>query len=105
VSHFRNATEGVPYTVRSSRCGTVPRLFVAIDLPDEIKRGLQRRQPADVRGIRCTTPDQMHLTLHFLGETELPSTIDALGNVVAEPFSLRMTGVGKFGAANRGVIL
>ncbi len=83
----------------------MPRHFVAIDLPEELRQALQTWPPAGVSGIRCTRPEQMHLTLHFLGESEREPVVDALSRVVAESFPLQLQGVGKFGAANRGVIL
>jgi len=83
----------------------MPRLFVAIDLPDELRQVLQTWPPTGVRGIRCTPSEQMHLTLHFLGECARQPIVEALSRVVAESFPLQLKGVGKFGAANCGVIL
>ena len=45
------------------------RLFVALDLPDEIREGLaawQRRELTD-RALRPVRPESLHLTLVFLG--------------------------------------
>ena len=42
------------------------RLFVAIDLPDSTRQLLAGLDP-DIRGVRWTEPDQMHLTLGFFG--------------------------------------
>lgn len=83
----------------------MPRLFLAIDFPESIRQELLEIQPAPVRGVRLTKPDQLHLTLHFLGETKLESTLAALQTVAASAFSLAMQGVGKFGSAHRDVIL
>jgi RNA 2',3'-cyclic 3'-phosphodiesterase len=42
------------------------RLFVAIDLPDSTRKLLAGLDP-NIRGVRWTEPDQMHLTLGFFG--------------------------------------
>jgi 2'-5' RNA ligase len=43
------------------------RLFVAIDLPDSTRQLLADLDP-DIRGVRWTEPDHMHLTLGFFGD-------------------------------------
>jgi len=53
------------------------RLFVAIDLPEDVRESLGRLQ-ADLRrhdlpGLRWTRPEGVHLTLKFLGETPITS--------------------------------
>ncbi|MFM7140427.1 MAG: 2'-5' RNA ligase family protein, partial [Alphaproteobacteria bacterium] len=45
------------------------RLFVAIDLPGEVRDRLWRAC-CDVPGARWTEVEQMHLTLRFLGEVD-----------------------------------
>lgn len=48
------------------------RLFIALDLPDEVRRELrdvQMRLSMHSRAVRWSDPVGMHLTLHFLGET------------------------------------
>lgn len=48
------------------------RLFIALDLPDDVRRELrdvQMRLSAHSRAVRWSDPVGMHLTLHFLGET------------------------------------
>lgn len=77
----------------------MPRLFVALDLPDQLKQELIRLQPVPQRGVRLTKPEQLHITLHFLGETELEPVTAALATVSSTAFSLRLEGVGRF--ANR----
>lgn len=47
----------------------MPRLFIAIELPDELKRALGRLQ-VDLPGGRWVPRDQLHLTLAFLGNQE-----------------------------------
>jgi 2'-5' RNA ligase len=49
------------------------RLFVAIEFPEEVKRGLQMIQQAEAQrrhGFRWTRPAQLHVTIKFVGEVE-----------------------------------
>lgn len=90
---------------------TTVRAFIAIDLPPAVKAAL-----ADVaatlggrvpRGaVRWVRPEQMHLTLRFLGDTpvdRLPALAAALDAVTEgrAPFALRLTDVGCFPNARR----
>ena len=43
------------------------RRFVAIDLPESTRQLLAGLDP-DIRGVRWTERDQMHLTLGFFGD-------------------------------------
>ncbi|PWB76170.1 RNA 2',3'-cyclic phosphodiesterase [candidate division GN15 bacterium] len=74
------------------------RLFVAIDLPPEIKDRLLALS-GGVPGARWLTAAQLHLTLKFVGEVDggvFQDIVDALGEVTAEPFDLTLKGVGHF---------
>lgn len=74
------------------------RLFVAVELPDAVREGLSRLC-ADVPGARWVEPEQMHLTLRFIGEVDglvEREVVDALARVRAEPFSVSLSGVGHF---------
>jgi 2'-5' RNA ligase len=76
----------------------MPRLFVAIDLPDSIKDQLEGLC-AGVSGAKWVGREQMHLTLRFIGEVDEArySTIkDALAAVHGQPFRLHLGGVGQF---------
>ena len=82
------------------------RLFVALQVPDEIKAELERvqgklRPTAPESGVRWTSPGQMHLTLRFLGSVET----ERVERLVAElslacrkfgPLSLRAERIGFF---------
>jgi 2'-5' RNA ligase len=76
----------------------VTRLFVAIDLPDDVK-DLLEPLCRGVPGARWMRDRQFHLTLRFLGELEGPAAravADALHAVRSEPFELELAGVGHF---------
>ncbi len=76
------------------------RLFLAINLPDEIKKKLselQKELPED--GLRKVLPENIHLTLRFLGnvsDMELPKIIRPLNTLSFEPFTMKIKGVGVF---------
>ena len=76
----------------------MPRLFVALDLPDEVKRSLtpMMRGLGDVHWV---ADDQQHLTLRFIGEVDngrANEIADALALVPGEPFDLQLKGIGHF---------
>ena len=79
------------------------RLFIAINFHDEVKAQLLQAQMALRRTTASgsfTRPENLHLTLVFLGETppwrvgEIRRVMDA---TPAEPLTLRFDGMGKFG--------
>lgn len=79
------------------------RLFVAITLPDE----LRRRGAALCHGIaaaKWVDPDNMHLTLRFIGEVDEPQVadiVDALDTVAGAPFAVTLDSAGHFGSGRR----
>ncbi|OQX19428.1 MAG: 2'-5' RNA ligase [Desulfobulbaceae bacterium A2] len=76
----------------------MPRLFVAIDLPEEVRRELAG-MCCGLPGARWLPPEQLHLTLRFIGEVDSETQariIGALAEVVAAPLTLRLRGVGFF---------
>ncbi|MCC7447021.1 MAG: RNA 2',3'-cyclic phosphodiesterase [Anaerolineae bacterium] len=82
------------------------RLFIAIELPAEVREaltGLQRRFQTGDRDsvVRWTALDSIHLTLKFIGETPAdnrPAIESALQAAVTNyaPFSLTLQGAGCF---------
>ena len=83
------------------------RLFVAIDLNDVARRAIavEQERLAEVLGssssLKWVRPDQMHLTLAFLGEIEGARTaaiIGAMGKDIDEvrPFTIAIAGLGVF---------
>jgi 2'-5' RNA ligase len=74
------------------------RLFVAVDLPEPLRvqvSGLCR----GVAGARWSRPEQLHVTLRFLGfvpEESLEPVRERLAGVHRPPFALGLRGVGVF---------
>ncbi|WP_049985607.1 RNA 2',3'-cyclic phosphodiesterase [Halobellus rufus] len=83
------------------------RLFVSIDLPDRLADAVADAQGrfADAEGLRFVDPEQAHLTLFFLGDTD-PDRLDdvesalarAVENAEVDPFEFRVGGFGVFPA-------
>ena len=83
----------------------MPRLFVAVALPDAAIAELVALRPRPAPGIRPAEPDQMHLTLHYIGEADVEQTTAHLGAVAAPAFRLVIEGVGRFPSAGGSVTL
>ncbi|HZV98645.1 MAG TPA: RNA 2',3'-cyclic phosphodiesterase [Methylophilaceae bacterium] len=83
----------------------MPRLFVAIDLPMAVTMKLALIQPPAMPGLRLVMPDQMHLTLHFVGEVYLARLAAVLETVKFSPFELTIEGVGQFPTSGRAAVL
>ena len=82
------------------------RLFVAIRPPEDI-RDLLIDAMDDSPDFRWQEEEQLHLTLRFVGEVERPvanDLADALAAVRAQPFSIRVNGVGRFEQRNSGAL-
>lgn len=76
----------------------MPRLFIAIELPQVVKDVLAQLPPRG-EGVRPVTPAQMHLTLHFIGETpedDAAVMAEALRAVRCARFTLRFDAPGCF---------
>ncbi|MEN9505361.1 MAG: hypothetical protein RI958_1287 [Actinomycetota bacterium] len=55
-----------------------PRLFVAVWPPDDVVEQLTLLHRKDQRGVRFVRPENWHITLRFLGETDPGSVTRAL---------------------------
>ena len=74
------------------------RLFVAIPIPDQLRLRLTGLR-GQVPGARWTLPENMHLTLRFVGEIDedaADDVHDALARITADPFDVQLSGVGHF---------
>jgi 2'-5' RNA ligase len=82
------------------------RLFVAIRPPEHI-RDLLIDAMDDSPDFRWQDDEQLHVTLHFIGGVDRPVADDlavALGGIRADPFKLRITGVGRFEQRSSGAL-
>jgi len=84
------------------------RLFVALDLPWELRQRVAMLSGAGIPGARWVPPENYHLTLRFIGETpayraeEIDHTLAALR---ARSFILTLAGVGTFARSGRSTQL
>lgn len=81
------------------------RLFVSIDLPDELTDEVRALQEefSGASGLNFTDPGQVHVTLKFLGDVsrgQLPRVKNALRRAISkagvEPFEASFEGLGVF---------
>ncbi|MFH0965655.1 MAG: RNA 2',3'-cyclic phosphodiesterase [Planctomycetota bacterium] len=93
--------------------GRILRTFVGVALPDDMRLALtgaiRRLSSADVK-LRCTRPENLHVTLKFLGDTPEEEIVevcrlvrDAAAGV--EPFSAEIAGLGSFPPGGRPRVL
>ena len=96
----------------AERPGESLRLFVAIELPAEVRQALLRVQDdlrrAGADRLRWVRPEGVHLTLKFLGEVaaERVDAVEAALRSAIEPFELRLrlATLGGFGGARLRVV-
>ena len=80
------------------------RCFLAIDLPEHLQAQITRIQPPKARGVNPTAADQLHLTLHFLGEVDPGDVMLTISSLQATRFTLRLTEPGYFKTRDGGKI-
>ena len=83
------------------------RLFVAVELPEQVRDRLARIS-YNLAGARWLDGDAVHLTLRFIGEVDhdvAADIDDALLRVAAPAFQLCLAGVGHFGSRGRAAVL
>lgn len=74
------------------------RLFVAVDIPEDL-RGDISSICYGLPGAKWVTPDQLHLTLRFIGEVDggvFREIRSVLENVKGQAFPLQIKGLGYF---------
>ena len=76
------------------------RLFIAVPLDEQTKSAIlgvmQEMKNAGIRG-RYASPDNLHITLAFIGETDrLKDVIKAVRSIKVEPFNISLSNVGNF---------
>ena len=80
------------------------RLFVAIDLPEQVKEAVAGITGRDLPGAHWVHREQLHLTLRFIGDADEETFLavkEALRTVRSTSFSLTMKGVGHFPPGRR----
>lgn len=83
----------------------MPKLFVALDLPPEAKAALGKLIPPDLLGVRRSPPEQMHLTLIYLGRVSPRRTSAILTQIDMPAFTLCVRGLGSFGTPDGHTVL
>jgi RNA 2',3'-cyclic 3'-phosphodiesterase len=86
----------------------MPRLFVAIDLPETLKDGLLALQRDDIPTARWPEYEAWHLTLHFIGnvpEGVAKAYERVLKKVDVPAFDLKIGGVGQFPIEQRPKVI
>lgn len=90
----------------------MPRLFIAAPLDDSVRANLARvGTAAQPRSVTWVRPDNMHLTLAFLGEVEEHRVLDAEDATYAategflEPLTLVAQGLGAFPSERKAKVL
>lgn len=84
------------------------RLFVAIDLPWDVRDRLSGLAGSGIGGARWVPPENYHLTLRFIGETQSwqAEEIDhALAALRAPAFAITLAGVGTFARGGKATAL
>jgi 2'-5' RNA ligase len=79
------------------------RLFVALELPEPVRAQLGMLA-GGIPGARWVAPENMHLTLRFIGEVDEGTVADidlALADIDAPGFEMSLEGVGHFGSARQ----
>ena len=86
----------------------MPRYFIALPLPEEARDRLVAVQPPAVSGMRILARDELHLTLHFLGEVsthDIDTATAALAAVRMNAFTIRLSGVSMFASERHAKVL
>jgi len=77
----------------------VNRLFVAVELPPDVRSGLgsiQEHLKKSRARLTLVDPEIIHVTLKFIGDTPEPATREIareLGRIHGEPFPIRVKGI------------
>lgn len=91
----------------------MPRIFVAIPVPSHLQLALSRVKTHlhATSGMRWVAPNNMHLTIRFLGEIseeQMERVCTAVAQAVQEgpgSFTLRVEGIGAFPSANQARVV
>ena len=85
----------------------MPRLFIAVNLPAALKAAFSGFS-GELPLARWVRPEELHLTLRFIGEVDQDTTTairGALSRISFAPFKLTLRGVGHFPPGKRPRVL
>lgn len=72
------------------------RLFIALPLPEEAQDALKKLHQR-IKGVRWTAPQNLHLTLRFIGASDVmreKKILNALYGIIMPQITLHLRGVG-----------
>lgn len=78
----------------------MPRLFTGIEIPADQREEIARLKVPLPGGGRWLEPDDLHLTLRFIGDVDNEQATefaDRLETIDVDAFELRLSGIGVFG--------
>ncbi len=81
------------------------RLFVAFSLPADLARQAIACQPSADENIRLSPKENLHVTLHFLGDVSPALVHRALQNIRMDSFDTCLSGTGQFSLSGNRKIL
>lgn len=80
------------------------RAFIAVEISDELKDRIEKiKKEVEGEGIKPVEKENMHITLHFLGEIDesrKDEVIEAMDKVKIKKFELNCQGAGAFPSMN-----
>lgn len=84
--------------------GGVPRLFLAVRPPEDVVSELMSLPRKDQRGVRFVPPENWHVTLRFLGETDVGHVLAAMDDL-ALPAAIASLGPGVDVLSERSIVV
>jgi len=84
------------------------RLFIAVDLPESVRRSLTRLVQDAPHDVRTVPHGQLHLTLHFLGEVDdatCAAVVGMLPSAARPALAIDLAGAGVFPPRGRPSVL
>jgi RNA 2',3'-cyclic 3'-phosphodiesterase len=84
------------------------RLFVAIDLPQNLREKIQILYQHKIAGAKWVPLEQVHLTLRFIGEVEesfFQEVRETLKGITSDSFEVSLQGLGCFPDPKRARVL
>ena len=89
------------------------RTFIALEIKENIKEllaGIQQKIGSEIGGIKWVQPNNLHLTLKFLGQTredKIEDISDILINTAdnLNSFNLSVSGLGAFPSSNNPKVI